>query len=258
MKYNIYYILLLLIFMASCKEDIRRKAPDEGKKIKHWDYQGESGPEHWAEIDNNDCGGKFQSPIDIVDVRPESNLAPLPLCYNNKTKIHNVMNNGHSIQFNFNQGDYMILNGEKYELMQFHFHEPAEHTIKGVRFPLEIHLVHVNKNGKYAVLAIMAQENTANSESFDFLENYLPLSVNETKNIDKYFNMNDVLPEKKQYYAYLGSLTTPPCTEDVQWFVFKVPIDVSIKMIGELRGCMPVNNYRTIQPVNGRVTKESL
>ncbi|MCX2679341.1 carbonic anhydrase family protein [Galbibacter sp. EGI 63066] len=268
MKHHIFYISLILglNFMTSC-QNVQKKQPEVSKEVKqeakkkedkHWSYQGETGPEHWAKIEKNtECGGKYQSPIDIVGAQSDSNLLPLDIHYSSKTKIHNVTNNGHSIQFNFDPGDYIVLNGEKYELKQFHFHESAEHTIKGVRYPMVIHLVHVNKNGKYAVLAVMAEESRVNSESFDFLESYLPLSVKETKDIGKSFNMNSVLPEKKQYYTYEGSLTTPPCTEGVQWFIFKNPVDVSLEMIKELQEVMPVNNYRDIQPLNGRVVKRS-
>lgn len=246
MKPTIFYILPLLnlMFIASCKDN-------------HWSYEGETGPEHWAEIDSNDCDGKFQSPVDIVNAQP-SDLEPLHIYYSDETKIQDVTNNGHSIQFNFDLGDYIVLNGEKYELKQFHFHEPAEHTVKGVRYPLSIHLVHLNKYGKYAVLEVMAEESATNSESFDFLEGYLPLYVEETKDIGESFNINTVLPEKKQYYTYTGSLTTPPCTEDVQWFIFKAPVGVSLKMTKMLHDIMPLNNYRNTQPINGRVIKESL
>lgn len=267
MKFNFFILIAGFVFTVSCstekkqlEEQKEQKQPHvkEAGNEKQWSYNGETGPDHWAEFEKGDCGGKFQSPIDILEVQPDSTLQPLDIHYNSGTKIHNVVNNGHSIQYNFAAGDYITLNGEKYELKQFHFHELSEHTIKGVHFPMVIHLVHVSKEGKYAVIAVMAVEDAANSQPFTFLDSYLPLAVEETKSVNATFNMNDVIPQQKQYYAYTGSLTTPPCTEGVQWFIFKEPLKVSVKMVKDLRANMPVNNYRDVQPLNGRVVKGSL
>ncbi|MNQ02735.1 Carbonic anhydrase precursor [compost metagenome] len=224
----------------------------------HWNYEGETGPDHWSEMDKNDCGGKLQSPIDIVETETDKFLKPIEFHYNQKTKIHDVINNGHTIQFDFEPGDYIVVNGEQYELKQFHFHESAEHTIKGVRYPLEIHMVHKNKDGKFAVVSIMAQENKKSNETFEFLDQYLPTKTNDTVKVNNDFNINKVLPQNKSYYTYWGSLTTPPCTESVQWFIFKAPIEVSIKMITDLKKIMPLNNFRNVQELNGRKIKESI
>jgi carbonic anhydrase len=225
---------------------------------KHWNYEGETGPEHWSEIDKNDCGGNEQSPIDIVETEKDKSLKPIEFHYSQKTKIHDVINNGHSIQFDFEPGDYIMLNGSQYELKQFHFHEPAEHTIKGVRYPLVIHMVHKNKEGKFAVVAIMAREDVKDSPTFQFLEKHLPSKVNDTITVNDDFNINNVLPQNRTYYTYTGSLTTPPCTEGVQWYIFKNQLPVSIKMIENLRKLMPLNNFRNVQQLNGRKIMESM
>ncbi len=225
---------------------------------KHWEYEGEAGPDHWSEIDQNDCGGKTQSPIDIVETEKDKTIKPIDFHYNQKRKIHDVVNNGHTIQFDFEPGDYIVINGDQYELKQFHFHESAEHTIKGVRYPLEIHMVHKNKDGKFAVVSIMAQEDKKSNETFEFLDKYLPKKANDTVKVNNDFNINKVLPQNRSFYTYTGSLTTPPCTESVQWFIFKTPIEVSIKMITDLKKIMPLNNFRNVQELNGRKIKESI
>ena len=115
-----------------------------------------------------------------------------------------------------------------------------------------------NKDGKFAVVSIMAQEDKKSNETFEFLDKYLPKKVNDTVKVNNDFNINKVLPQNRSYYTYTGSLTTPPCTESVQWFIFKTPIVVSIKMITDLKKIMPLNNFRNVQELNGRKIKESI
>ncbi len=225
---------------------------EHSKAHKHWSYSGETGPEHWAEIEvDSDCNGKFQSPINIVKYKENGNLKAIDLYYADETRIHDVTNNGHSIQYNFETGDYILVNGLKYDLKQVHFHEPSEHTIDGVRYPLEMHLVHMDDSGQYTVISVMAKEGEG-SIPFDFLESFLPLKAGESKKVDRPFNMNDNLPELKDYFFYTGSLTTPPCTEGVNWYIFKEPITVSLEQVDLLKNLMPINNYRNEQPHNGR------
>ncbi|WP_255416668.1 carbonic anhydrase family protein [Flavobacterium sp. 81] len=116
----------------------------------------------------------------------------------------------------------------------------------------------MNKDGKYAVVAIMAQEDQEINEAFEFLDKFLPLKVNESIKVNEDFNINKVLPENQTYYTYTGSLTTPPCTEGVQWYILKNPVGVSSKIIEDLRKIMPINNFRNVQPLNGRIIKESI
>jgi len=226
-------------------------------KLKHWGYENEVGPEHWAAIvENSECGGRFQSPVNLVNYTVDPDLKPLEIHYADSTHIHDVINNGHSIQYNFEAGDYLVLEGKNYVLKQFHFHEPAEHLIDGVRYPMVLHLVHMSAEGSYVVLAIMAKEGR-NSEPFEFLERYLPLKHGDTVSVDQSFDMNLSLPPNKSYFTYTGSLTTPPCTENVRWFIFRDPITVSLEQVEEIKDLMPLNNYRNIQPLNGRDIKLS-
>ena len=141
----------------------------------HWTYKGETGPEHWAEIEKHtQCTGNFQSPINIISINAELDKgdSPLEVKYAKNTLIHDVSNNGHTIQYNFEQGDYVNYKEKKFELKQIHFHGSAEHTIDGIRYPLEMHMVHLSEDKEYLVIGIMVKEGE-NSEPFSFLENYL-------------------------------------------------------------------------------------
>lgn len=267
MKNRLSFLVLFALIVFSCKNTKENDLTVNKEELKvshqkeneHWTYEGETGPEHWSEIEKqSDCDGKQQSPINIIDidVKEDASLDPIEIHYSSGVKIHEVTNNGHSIQYNFEKGDYIVLDEINYELKQIHFHEPSEHTINGIRYPLEIHLVHVSNDKQIAVMAIMAQEGRS-SEAFTFLENYLPLASGETKQIDKDFDLNLNLPENKDYYKYNGSLTTPPCTENVTWFVYKNPISVSLDQVMQLQKLMPLNNYRATQPINGRIIKQN-
>nr|WP_294923113.1 carbonic anhydrase family protein [uncultured Flavobacterium sp.] len=267
MKNRIINFVLVIgsaIAITSCKSgsgaNTATTKADNSKEAhkKHWNYEGETGPEHWCEIDKNDCGGQAQSPIDIFGAKKDGSLKPIDFHYDSQTKVHDVVNNGHTIQFNFEPGDYIMISGEKFELKQFHFHEPAEHTINGVRYPLVAHLVHVNKDGKIAVVEVMGKEDDENNDVYEFLEKYLPVKESQSKEINAHLDFSKILPDNKAYYTYTGSLTTPPCTEGVQWFVMKEAIDVSPKMIKDLKDLMPKNNFRSVQPLNGRIIKESM
>lgn len=259
-KITFVCILCTLAFACNNKQEKKVKEVKTSKEVaktskkKHWSYEGETGPEHWAEFEkDSDCDGKHQSPINIISVeaKTDTDLKPLDIYYASQTKIHDVVNNGHSIQYNFEPGDYINYKGKKFELKQIHFHEASEHTINGVRFPIVIHMVHVSKDKEFLVLAIMAKEGKS-SAPFKFLESYLPVEKGQIKTVDASFDLNQNLPKDKGYYNYVGSLTTPPCTEGVNWFVFKDPITISVGQVKQLQKLMPMNNYRNEQPLNGR------
>ncbi len=241
--------------LTSCKNDNKSNHSDENKKHVHWSYDGETSPEHWAEIKkNSDCTGKHQSPINIIDVNTIVNNIKkdeYEILYSPKTHLNKVMNNGHSIQFDFEKGDSILYNQETYHLQQIHFHEPSEHTINGIRYPIEIHLVHKNSGKNFTVLSILGEEGTK-SQVFESLESFLPLQVGEEKEIHQSFDLTTLFPKNMDFYSYSGSLTTPPCTENVNWVIFKNPIIISLDEVIKLKKNMPVNNYRDEQPLNDR------
>lgn len=234
------------------KEDQSKNHLPPSSSAHNWSYQGETGPEHWSELSEiSECDGNFQSPVNIVKYKQNKKLKPIQFNYKEETILHSVVNNGHTIQYNFEKGDYLVFEGKTYELTQFHFHEPAEHTVDGVRYPLAIHLVHKNSENELLVIEILAKEGE-NSEPFDFLESFLPLKKGEEKIVDEGFDMNLNLPKNKGYFTYVGSLTTPPCTEEVRWIIFKEPILVSLEQVELLKYLMPIHNYREEKPIHGR------
>lgn len=239
-------VLLAVLAMASHAEDAA-----------HWAYTGEAGPEHWVELEGGGaCGGQHQSPVNIIrtDTDPAAEREqPLTLDYSPATVVHSVTNNGHSIQYDFAPGDALVFRDARFALKQIHFHEPSEHTLNGVRFPLELHMVHYSEAlEEFAVLAVLGYEGRP-SPAYEVLEKYLPLAIGETKLIDNAYDLSDALPASlTPRFHYRGSLTTPPCSENVNWVVFEQPFMLSYDQVQLLKGLMPANNYRGVQPLNDR------
>jgi carbonic anhydrase len=257
MKKIVLVFLIALIFsLISCNTNKNKKETHKKENHPHWAYDGETSPEHWAEIEkNSDCDGKKQSPINIIDIhtKPTKHKEnPLNILYSPKTELNQVVNNGHSIQFNFQAGDSIQYHGDTYHLSQIHFHEPSEHTINGVRYPLEIHLVHKSKANNFTVMSVLAEEGKE-SQLFEFLESFLPIDENKTREIHQSLDLATLFPANNDFYSYEGSLTTPPCTENVNWVIFKEPIIVSVEEVLKLKKNMPKDNYRNEQPINNRI-----
>jgi carbonic anhydrase len=222
----------------------------------NWSYSGESGPANWAALEkNSSCGGSAQSPVNIIaaNAQPDANRnRPLALDYRQRTLINNVINNGHSIQFDFAAGDALAYQGRRFDLMQIHFHSPSEHTLNGIRYPVELHLVHINKaEAEYTVLAFFGFE--GRSLNIKAIEQNIPAQTGESLNIGKAIDFSKLFPRHlTPRFEYTGSLTTPPCTEGVNWIIFEDPIELSKDTLDVIRQAMPVNNYRNTQPLNGR------
>lgn len=245
---------VILVITWSCnqtKHQIIAEHSDKG----HWSYKGETAPIHWAEIEkNSDCNGHHQSPINIIhkDVDSVKINNDLAIYYAPTTLLKEVENNGHSIQFDFESGDSINYQGKTFYLKQIHFHEPSEHRINGMIYPIEMHLVHVSKKGELTVLGVLGEEGE-DSQLFEFFESFLPLENGAVKDIHQKIDLSSLFLEEKHYYSYGGSLTTPPCTENVNWVVFKEPIVLSVQEVLKLKSNMPVNNYRNEQALNGRI-----
>ena len=221
----------------------------------HWSYDGDGGPVRWGKIDpaNAKCDtGERQSPIDIRDgIRVELE----PVTFNYKPVRFNVVDNGHTIQVNLGAGNSITILGKRYDLVQFHFHKPSEERVNGAGFDMVAHLVHKDIDGKLVVLAVLIQQGKANN-LVQTIWNYLPLEKNDTVQAPGVIDMNQILPANHQYYTYMGSLTTPPCTEGVLWVVFKEPIELSQDQISIFSRLYPMN-ARPIQNSAGRLIKES-
>ena len=219
-------------------------------KAPHWSYGGADNPTQWGELDNNFelCKtGTKQSPINLEGATQGE---PSSLVFNYQDTPLTVVNNGHTIQINYAPGSTAEVEGETYELLQLHFHTPSEHEIGGKAFPMELHLVHRNAAGKLAVVGVMMAQGVKNS-TIEQIWAHLP-TTNQTLTVkDVTVNAADLLPANKAYFSYLGSLTTPPCSEQVKWQVLKEPIAVSSEQIAAFGEIYQVN-ARPVQPMRGR------
>ncbi|WP_163338878.1 carbonic anhydrase [Desulfopila sp. IMCC35008] len=221
----------------------------------HWGYSGEGGPENWGKLAQEFAlcsAGKNQSPVDIADMI-NGNLADLAFAYQaSGTEVHN---NGHAIQVNYQPGSTLTAGGSIFELKQFHFHSPSENTIAGKSFPLEAHFVHADTNGDLAVVAVMYEEGEQNAE-LDKAWTQMPTEAGQKAALKETVDANKLLPEDKDYYYFNGSLTTPPCTEGVRWFVLKTSGSVSKEQVEKFAHVMHHPNNRPVQPLNARLINE--
>jgi carbonic anhydrase len=198
---------------------------DQASEGQEWGYEGEHGPEHWGELaDEFDiCSrGRNQSPIDIV-VDAHADLPELRFDYRVLGRL-NEINTGHAIQDAVIPGNYLWILENSYELKQFHFHSPSEHLIDGEEFPMEIHMVHQNDAGDYAVIGLLVEEGVHN-EIMDELPSFRAERGLGPREVPVDFN--ELIPNRKEYFYYNGSLTTPPCTEGVTWIIIKKPLIAS-------------------------------
>ncbi|TWI57486.1 carbonic anhydrase [Pseudomonas duriflava] len=229
-----------------------------------WTYQGQSGPEHWAEVgsslENALCAkGTAQSPIDIDlhhGVHHKANTQNLKIAYMRSSLT--MINNGHTIQATPSGKDLLTYKGDNYHLVQFHFHTPSEHQFNHQAYPMEMHLVNQDKNGHLLVVGLMIKEGKENQE-LAALWKRLPREegreVHLTGKSDP--DLGRLLPGKgtARHVTYQGSLTTPPCTESVQWVVFEQPIELSHQQIERFRTLFP-DNHRPTQQLNARLVDE--
>ena len=220
----------------------------------HWSYDGDDGPAHWGEIsaDFHMCrDGRNQSPINLKhDVDAE--LPELVLDYYSSPNL--VTNNGHTIQLDLDSGSYLRIpsRGSSFELKQFHFHSPSEHTINGKSFAMEMHFVHADEYGELAVVGVMIDEGEENPV-LNQLRGFMPEHAGESKKPPIGIQETDLLPPTRDYFYYSGSLTTPPCSEGVGWIVLKKSIEASADQIALFKDRLGPATNRPIQPHNARL-----
>ncbi|MFM5429230.1 carbonic anhydrase [Aeromonas veronii] len=217
----------------------------------HWEYSGEAGPAKWASLtpEYGQCAGSNQSPVNLTGM-VEAKLAPLQFHYQTGGKT--LVNNGHTIQVNYAPGSTLELDGMRFELKQFHFHAPSENLIEGKSYPLEGHLVHANDKGELAVVAVMFEPGRANA-ALGLAWQVLPAKAGEIRGLKEPVLAEQLLPAKRDYYRFSGSLTTPPCSEGVRWLLMKEPVQVSQAQIDAFKAVMHNPNNRPVQPLNGRL-----
>ena len=216
----------------------------------HWEYSGEAGPNNWAKLspDFSSCAGKNQSPINLTGFI-EAELDRI--AFNYKAGSTDILNNGHTVQVNAAPGSSITVDGIQFDLKQFHFHAPSENLINGKSYPMEAHLVHADKNGNLAVVAVMFTEGEKNKG----LENawaQMPVEAGGKQNLTSSISPTEILPQFRNYYRFNGSLTTPPCSEGVRWLVMKHTISASKEQIEKFAHVMHHPNNRPVQQVNAR------
>ena len=235
---------------------VRVEAPPAPKPYhgEHWSYEGETGPANWGRNPKwSQCAtGTRQSPIDLRDGM-KVDLEPIVFDY--RPSAFNVIDNGHTIQVNVGAGNTISLQGRSYELLQLHFHRPSEERINGKGFEMVVHLEHKDSEGKLAVVAVLLERGKA-QEMIQTVWNNLPLEKNDTVTPSIVLNVADVLPARREYFTYMGSMTTPPCSEGVLWMVMKQPVQASPAQMALFSRLYPLN-ARPIQASSGRVVKES-
>ncbi len=215
-----------------------------------WGYGGTIGPAHWGALDPRfaRCGcGTEQSPVDLAEAEyrnlPEIvfDYAPGPI---------GVGNDGRNIQFDTRPGSGIVVEGKRFELQQFHFHHPGEHTVGGAAYPMELHLVHAGADGALAVVGVFLEEGEPN-RALASLWRSLPEDPGPARVIEGTVDAAALLPARRTTWRYRGSLTTPPCTEEVSWLVMTDPVSVSRDQIEAFRRIVPAN-ARPLQPLHGR------
>ena len=236
-----------------------KAAKAEAHQPAHWGYAGDVGPEHWAELapENKLCAvGTRQSPIDIRDGLP---VDQEDIAFDYKPSSFSVLDNGHTIQVNVGPGNGLTVMGRRYELVQFHFHRPSEERVNGRQFDMVAHLVHRDEHGRLAVVAVLL-ERGRDDKAHPIIQTVwanLPLEKGEALAAQVQIDLGQLLPAERGYYTYMGSLTTPPCSEGVLWMVMRQPVALSGQQLDIFAKLYPMN-ARPLQAGSGRVIKESL
>lgn len=250
--------------VVEAKPEAVKAAPEKAAMIKptkdkthaaHWTYEGKDGPENWGKLQPEfaTCDvGQNQSPVNI-DATIDAPLKTLKGIQ--KMPAKEIVNNGHTIQANFKEGNMLLLDDTPFQMKQVHFHTPSENTIKGKPYPLEAHFVHVDKKGNLAVIAVMYKEGKMNA-GLEKLWSQMPKEAGAPVPLNTKVSASVLMPENRDYYRFSGSLTTPPCTEGVRWLVLKTPLTVSKEQITAFEEVLHHHNNRPVQPLNGRVVLE--
>jgi carbonic anhydrase len=226
----------------------------------HWSYEGKEGPARWSALapEYSACAGKEQSPIDIRRAE-KITLPPLRFEYSSEP-LKYLINNGYTIRVNYHDapgaGSFLVVGGQRYQLKQFHFHRPSEEYIEGSPYPMEVHFMLQSRDGHIVGVAVFLKPGKANATIQKIWE-HMPASTGSEQDIPGVeIDPAGLLPPDTRYYTYDGSITAPPCTEGVRWFVLKTPVDISAEQIHEFAKLYP-HDVRPIQPLNGRVVKET-
>lgn len=226
-----------------------------------WTYDGPRGADHWADLDPDYAlcrAGRAQSPIDIRGAVP-SDLPPLQFAFTAEP-LKFLINNGATVRVNYHDptgaGSTLVVGGRRYQLTQFHFHRPSEERMGGQAFAMDVHLMYQSDDGRAAGVAVLVNTGAANRTVAQVWA-HMPRTEGPEHAIDGVtIDPSDLLPRDRGYDEYEGSVTAPPCTEGVTWFVLTQPIQLSSAQIAAFAALYP-NDARPVQPMNGRVVKAS-
>ena len=239
---------------SGAQPDKQGAAKAEAHKI-HWTYEGKQGPDNWAKLSPEFAAcetGRNQSPVNIENTMRAS-LKPLRGIQ--KFPAKDIVNNGHTVQVNFKEGNMLVLDSAPYQMKQVHFHAPSENTINNKSYPLEAHFVHADAKGNLTVIGVMFKEGEANP-GLEKLWSQLPGKEGEPIMLKNRVIPSELIPENRAYYRFSGSLTTPPCSEGVRWLLMKTPMTASKAQIEAFERAVKHHNNRPVQALNGRVIIE--
>jgi len=236
------WVLALSCVLPALAEDLY---PD-------WGYEGHSGPEHWGNLtlDFASCKkGKEQSPVDLT-VAEEAKFSAPQLSYS--AQPLQLTNTGHTLVEEVSAAPaHLSFGGQDYNLKQFHFHTPSEHHLNGKTFPMELHFVHSDADGQFAVVGVFVQQGQTNTTLQQLLLK-APLQKGESvADQNTVLDLTALMPKEKHFYHYMGSLTTPPCSEQVNWLVLNTPIEASAEQLKQLNQLVG-ENARPVQQLNAR------
>jgi carbonic anhydrase len=216
------------------------------KHAAHWGYDGEMGPERWGKEFPTCAKGKSQSPLDIRGPFVKTRTVVTTDYKDGPLKL---VNNGHTIQVNVTPGSKIRIDGVPHELLQFHFHRPSEEKVDGKPMAMVVHFVHKSADGKLAVLGVLLKEGNENPGIKTLWANMPMEEGPEVAPEGVRFNPANLLPREFDFYSYEGSLTTPPCTEGVRFFILKSTVNVAKEQVA----AFPFKrNARPVQELNGR------
>ena len=219
----------------------------------NWNYYGKTGPLGWGKLDPayQACSkGHEQSPIDIRSTHLDKSLQPIQFHYLSGPVT--IENNSHTIVIHPNPGSYITANGVRYNLIDLEFRHPSEESVKGQLTDMSVQLVHKSDDGKMAIIAVRFIENRDNPNALlATLVAHFPKTAGKTEKIADMINPGGLLPADRGYWTYMGSLTTPPCTEGVRWFVFQQPMTVGRYQLQSFEALFPMNT-RPLQDAHGR------
>jgi len=242
-------------------------------EVIQWSYMdGPGGPENWGSLSKENLAcmkGKSQSPINInVDRAVKAEMAPLEFLYRPST--FSIVDNGYTVMVNYGEGSNVIAEGRQYRLVQFHFHKPSEEAINGDRTDMVAHLVHQHHDGSFLEVSVLmttkppaptrkywwGKDEVKGNSLIQTLWNHVPLVKGKVETPAVVIDVNQLLPADRGYFTYMGSLSTPPCTENVLRYVMKAPIYVSEEQVKNFDRIYPMN-ARPLQPKGDRLVKES-